>query len=138
MNRSIFVKLVKGSKQSEISLQQVKDLLHKYIEIFNKDGEQFDWDGYHNAVFPYNLEIKKEDDTEYLYLNAKDPLYNYILIGVGTEGDSSFIQIVIPDEDHCTIGDRQKAVEFARYLGKQLKAEVKLFNDRVMYFNPRK
>ncbi len=74
------------------------------------------------------------------FLKGTNPLYKYIVMGVGTEknGDAErhFVQMVLPDG--CTHGDKSKGNEFSKYLGKLWKAELQLFNGRTMYFNPRK
>jgi hypothetical protein len=48
----------------------------------------------------------------------------------------STIQVILPAGS--TIGDKSKGNELCKYLGKIWKAEVHLFNGRIMYFNPRK
>lgn len=47
-----------------------------------------------------------------------------------------FIQFVLPEG--ATHGDKAKGNEFVKHFAKKLKAELHLFNGRVMYFNPRK
>ncbi|GBF11090.1 DUF1885 family protein [Tepidibacillus infernus] len=141
MGKSAYVKLVNGSVQQEITIDQVKELLNKYIENTGKLAEQLDWE-YHESAFPYTIQEKAEGDTKYLYLKAKDELYNYLIIGVGSEEvdghTTQFIQVVLPDEDYRTPGDQAKGNEFSKYLAKKLKAELHLFNGRVLYYNPRK
>jgi len=125
----------------EISLEQLKDLLKMYTDRMDKTGEQVDWE-YDEAAFPYTLEEKVEGSEKFLYLKGKDYLYNYLVVGLGTEETDGavrhYIQVVLPDEEHRTPGDQSKGNEFAKYLGRYLKAELHLFNGRVMYFNPRK
>lgn len=141
LGKSAYIKLKNESTQKEITLEQVKDLLKKYISNMKKSGEQTEWD-YESFSFPYTIEEKTEGAIKYLYLKAADPLYNYLVIGVGkveTDNDSEhFIQIVLPDEDYRTPGDVAKGNEFAKYFAVTLKAELHMFNERVIYYNPRK
>jgi len=139
MGKSAYIKLVEGSTQQDITLDQVKELLNMYQERTEKTGEQLSWE-YHEAAFPYTVEERTNDSTKYLYLKGKDEKYNYLIIGVDSEeeGTNKYIQIVLPDEDHLTPGDLAKGNELAKYFGRYLKAELHLFNDRIMYFNPRK
>lgn len=142
MKKSTYIRLVKGSTQQEITLGQVKDLLNMFIERTTKTGEQLGWSEYNEVAFPYTIEEKDEEGLKYLFLKAKHHLYNYLTVGVDTEevdGETRhYIQIVIPDEDHVTSGDQNKANVLAKYLSKYLKAELHLFNGRIIYNNPRK
>lgn len=141
MGKSSYIKLRNGSTLQEITLDKVKELLTMYIERTVKTGELVSWE-YDEAAFPYSIEEKEEGTTKYLYLKGNGPLYNYLLIGVGKEeldGETTpYIQIVLPDEDHLTPGDFGKGSEFAKYIARYLKAELQMFNDRILYFNPRK
>jgi len=141
LGKSSYIKLKNGSTQKEITLEQVKDMLKKYISSSEKIGEQTEWD-FESSSFPYTIVEKMEGTVKYLYLKATDPLYNYLIIGVGkveTDSESEhFIQVVLPDEEHRTPGDVGKGNEFAKYFAVTLKAELQLFNDRVIYYNPRK
>lgn len=47
-----------------------------------------------------------------------------------------YIQLVLPEGS--THGDKAKGNEFGKHFAKKLKAELHLFNGRVMYYNPRK
>lgn len=47
-----------------------------------------------------------------------------------------YIQLVLPDGS--THGDKSKGNEFGKHFASKLKAELQLFNGRVMYYNPRK
>ena len=83
-------------------------------------------------------------------MKGTHPSYRYIVIGIGGEAAPGtdeqqneeapevepFVQIVLPEGS--TVGDKSKGNELTKYLGKTWKAEVQLFNGRVMYFNPRK
>jgi len=55
---------------------------------------------------------------------------------VTTIEKENYIQVTLTPES--THGDKGKANEFCKYLAKQYKAELHLFNGRVMYYNPRK
>jgi hypothetical protein len=138
LSKSAWIKLVTGSKQTEITLSEVKDLFHYYIEMTSLTGRQLGWD-YQKAAFPYELEEREQDGIPYLLLKGKNAdLHRYLIVGVGQENGSGthYIQIVLPDG--ATHGDKSKGNEFAKYLAKQLKGELHLFNGRVMYFNERK
>ncbi len=141
LGKSAYIKLVKGSTQQDITLDQVKSLLNTYVKVAEKTGEQLDWK-FNESSFPYTMDEKIEEENKYLYLKGKNELYNYLIIGNGSEEVDnetvSYIQIVLPDEEYRTPGDQSKGTEFAKYLAQHLKAELHLFNDRVMYFNPRK
>lgn len=146
--QSAYIKLVEGSTQETITLDDVRHKFERYIEQTGFTGKQLDWD-YANAAFPYTIEQQPEAQKKWFYLKGHDPgMYNKLIVGVGTEpidaGDMAhntrnerhFIQIVLPDNAHH--GDKAKGNEFCKYLAKQFRAELHLFNGRVMYFNPRK
>jgi hypothetical protein len=130
--------LVEGSKQSEITLDDVKKLLAYYKEMTAYTGQQLGWD-YQQAAFPYTIEEKEQDGIQYLMLKGIEPSqYYYLLIGVSQEKDTGYhyIQLVLPDR--ATHGDCTKANEYSRFLAKQLEAQLQLLNGRTMYFNTRK
>lgn len=140
MPQSAYIKLVEGSTQETITLDDVKQTLERYIEQTGLTGKQLDWD-YAGAAFPYEIEQNPEGNGTWFYLKGKDPsMYNRLIVGVGTEpvdsGERHFIQIVLPD--NAGHGDKSKGNEFCKYLAKQFQAELHLFNGRVMYFNQRK
>lgn len=144
MSKSAYIKLVDASAVQEITIDDVKDKLDQYINKTSKLAEQLDWP-YAEAAFPYTLVEKEEGKDRWFYLKGKDPhLYKYILFGVGKEEievdgekkEQHYIQVVVPDES--THGDLGKANEFCKYLAKEYKGELHLFNKRVMYFYPRK
>lgn len=141
LGKSAYIKLVKGSLQQEITLDEVKEILNTYIKKAESQGEQAGWD-YEDSAFPYTIEEKEEGNTKYLYLKGRIDGYNFLIMGVGKEevdGESqSYIQVVLPDEEYRTHGDQGKGNEFTKYFGRHLKAKTHLFNGRVMYFNPRK
>ncbi|WP_438446676.1 DUF1885 family protein [Gorillibacterium sp. sgz5001074] len=140
MSQSAYIKFVEGSAVSSLSLDELKDLLLKYKDQLTLTGQQLDWE-YGDKGFPYTIEIKPEGEGKWFMLKATNGYYKYILAGVGSEsagesGEQSFVQITLPDG--ATSGDKSKANEFCKHLAKQLKAELHLFNKRVMYYNPRK
>ncbi|WP_339062194.1 DUF1885 family protein [Tepidibacillus marianensis] len=141
MGRSAYIKLVKGSTKQEITIEDVKGFLDQYVDRIKRTGEQLDWD-YVKSAFPYAVQEKTQDGEKYIQLTANDPLHTFLLIGVGKEevdGQThSYVQVTIPDEEHRTPGDLAKGNEFTKYLGKYLKAETHLFNERIIYNNPRK
>ena len=143
MSQSAYIKLVEGSEPGAIGLAQLKHELLHYKEQTDRTGRQLGWD-YAEAAFPYEIETAPEGEDRWFYLKGTHPNYKFIIIGISADeaGDadsaaaSSQIQIVLPDGS--THGDKAKANEFCRSLGKKFKAELHLFNGRVMYFNPRK
>lgn len=139
MSQSAYIQLVQGSAVESITLDDVVEVLERYRKQTSLTGQQLNWN-YAEMAFPYTIERKSEGGHEWLYLRGNQPNYKYILIGVGTrqEEDRSvpYIQVVLPGGSE--IGDKSKANELCKYIGRLLKAEVRLFNGRVMYFNPRK
>ena len=138
LGRSAYIKLVNGSTQQEITFEDVKALFDQYVTRMAKIGDQLDWE-YENTAFPYTVQDKEKDGERYLQLTSTDPLYTFLLLGIGKDdGGSNYVQVTIPDEEHRTPGDVAKGNEFTKYLGKYLKAETHLFNGRIIYNNPRK
>lgn len=139
MGQSAYISLVQGSSVQEITLDGVKEQLREYREQMELTGRQLGWD-YAEAAFPYNLEQNPEAENEWFYLKGKIPQYRHIVIGTGRRVDGEatvpYIQVVLPDGS--THGDKAKANELCKWIGKRLQAEVKLFNGRTLYFNPRK
>ncbi|MED0735473.1 DUF1885 family protein [Aneurinibacillus thermoaerophilus] len=155
MSRSAYIKFVEGSTTKQVTLDDVKQKLQRYIEMTTKTGEQLGWE-YQDSAFPYTIEQKPEASGQWFYLKGTDEkLYRYILIGVGSrqtekhaiqpdlksEGQTNpneehYIQVTLTEQS--THGDKGKANEFCKYLAKEYKAELHLFNGRIMYFNPRK
>jgi hypothetical protein len=139
MSQSAFLYFVEGSAVPSITLDELKQHLTHYREQVGQTGKQLGWN-YADAAFPYTFESKPEGEGVWFYLKGKNELYKYIVFGVGkkTEDDKEkhFIQVVLPDGS--THGDKAKANEFCKYLGRRLKTETHLFNGRIMYFNPRK
>ena len=139
MAQSAYISLVEGSAVQEMSLEDVKEQLRQYREQLELTGQQLGWN-YADAAFPYEVEEKPEAQNRWFYLKGKVPPYKYIVFGTGQreEGETKvhYIQVVLPDG--ATHGDKSKANELCKWIGKRLKAEVKLFNGRTMYYNPRK
>jgi hypothetical protein len=157
--QSAYIKLVPGSAMETITLEEVKEKLKLYISRVTNTGQQLSWQ-YADAAFPYTFETRPEAKDEWFYLKGKSELYNHLIFGVGVEtyeeeltrpkeggeeGEEEtytetkqrhFVQVVLPD--NSTHGDKAKGNEYCKFLGKELKGELHLFNGRVMYFNPRK
>lgn len=139
MSQSAYIKFVEGSAVTSLNLDELKEQLLHYKEQATKTGQQLDW-AYADAAFPYTIESKPEGKDQWFYLKGKENRYKYIIFGVGSKLEEDverhFIQVVLPDD--CTYGDKSKGNEFCKYLARHLKAELHLFNGRIMYFNPRK
>ncbi len=120
-------------------MEDVKEHLLHYREQTSLTGQQLDWN-YAEAAFPYSIETKPGEEERWFYLKGKTPQYRFILFGTGvrSEGEAEipFVHVVLPDG--ATHGDKSKANEFCKWLGKRLLAEVKLFNGRILSYNPRK
>ncbi|TVY00636.1 DUF1885 family protein [Cohnella terricola] len=139
MSQSAYISLVQGSAVSEIDLDGVQDQLRHYREQMSLTGKQLGWD-YAEAAFPYSIEHKPEAGGKWFYLKGTVPQYRYIVVGTGQREEEGanipYIHLVLPDDS--THGDKSKANELCKWIGKQLQAEVKMFNGRTIYFNPRK
>ncbi|MEI7027873.1 DUF1885 family protein [Paenibacillus sp. y28] len=141
MSQSAFLYFVEGSEVASLSLDELKQKLGHYKEQTGRTGQQLGWD-YADAAFPYTVETKPEAEGKWFYLKGTNQQYNYIVFGCGsrpdeeTKREAAYVQVVLPDDS--THGDKAKASELCKYLAKQLKAELHLFNGRIMYFNPRK
>jgi len=139
--QSAYIYFVEGSTVPQATLADVKAKLQRYQEMTAKTGQQLGW-AYGEAAFPYTIEEKPEGKDTWFLLRGKDqPLYKYIIFAVGAKDDGqgqtkSYIQISLPEAS--THGDKSKANEFCRYLAREYKAELHLFNGRVQYFQPRK
>lgn len=145
MGNSAYIRFVEASTTQQATLQDIKDKFNRYVEMTTKTGQQLGWD-YADAAFPYTIVEKPEGKDKWFYLKGKDErLYKYIVIGVGsevipsqddTEQEQHFIQVVLPEGS--THGDNSKANEFCKFLAKEYKAKLELFNGRTMYYYPRK
>jgi len=138
-----YIKLVAASVTQNVTLDEVKDLFMYYKDITSKTGNQLDWN-YMEAAFPYTITETKEN---YFILKSQDTRYHTIIVGVGTDDEDSesisngtvsgsYIQVTLPKSS--TYGDKGKANEFSKFLGKKLEGELHLFNGRIMYFYKRK
>lgn len=144
MSKNAYIKLVPSSAQQTITTEELKELFQYYKEITAKTGNQLDWN-YDNAAFPYEIKEKEEGEGVWFYLQSEQDRYNAILIGVDRElakdkdvsdREQTYIQITLPET--ATAGDKGKANEFCKFMGKKLQGELHLFNGRIMYFYPRK
>jgi len=139
MSQSAYLYFVEGSAVPSLTLDELEAELRHYQEQTAKTGEQLGWD-YAGAAFPYTIEKKPEGEGVWFYLKGDGDRYKYIVMGVGKKqterGELHYVQVVLPDGS--TYGDKSKGNEFCKYLARRLKAELHLFNGRVMYFNPRK
>jgi hypothetical protein len=139
MSQSAYLYFVEGSSVSSLTLDEVKEHLARYRDQVSKTGQQLDWN-YAEAAFPYTIETKPDGEDLWFYLKGKDELYRYIVFGIGVspaaDGERHYIQVVLPEGS--THGDKAKANELCKYLGRNLKSELHLFNGRIMYYNPRK
>ncbi|MFY0545243.1 DUF1885 family protein [Brevibacillus sp. H7] len=138
--QSAYIYFVEGSTAAQATLDDVKAKLQRYIEMTKKTGQQLGW-AYGDAAFPYVIEERPEGKDSWFLLKGKDPKeYKAIICGVGSKEvngqEKHFIQISLPES--ATHGDKSKANEFCRYLAREYKAELHLFNKRIQYFQPRK
>jgi hypothetical protein len=144
MAENAYIKLVPSSLKETVTIDEVKDLFRYYKEITSKTGDQVSWE-YENSSFPYEIKEKDEGKGKWFYLSSNHDRYYAILVGLdqetvkdenGAEREQTYIQLTLPQES--TYGDKGKANEFCRFLGKKLQGELHLFNGRIMYFYPRK
>jgi len=139
MGQSAFIRFVQGSAVPSLTLDELKEQLINYRDQLALTGKQLDWQ-YEDVCFPYTIETKPEGEGRWFYLKGKYRHYESIVFGVDKEqvgeDERHYVQVVLP-EGH-THGDKNKGNELCKYLAKHLKAELQLFNGRVMYFNPRK
>ncbi|MDF1506747.1 DUF1885 family protein [Robertmurraya sp. DFI.2.37] len=144
MSSHAYIRLVPSSEKESVTTDEVIELFNYYKNITNKTGDQLNWE-YREAAFPYEIVEKPEGKGKWFYLKSDEANYNIILIGVDkqtfhqeeeTPSEQTYIQITLPETS--TFGDKGKANEFCKFLAKKLKAELQLFNGRVMYFYPRK
>jgi len=139
MSQSAYIRFVQGSSVPSLTLDELKEKLLYYRDQFTQTAKQLDWQ-YELAGFPYTIETKPESQDKWFFLKGTNAKYRHIVFGVGErqEGDDVryYIQLVLPDDS--TEGDKNKGNEIGKFLARHLKAELQLFNGRVMYFNPRK
>jgi hypothetical protein len=139
-----YIKLVPSSAKQTITIDEVKELFHYYKDITGKTGDQLDWQ-FEGSAFPYEIKDTEEGKGKWFYLHSNHERYFAILIGVdqetvqnenGVEREQTYIQITLPEQS--TYGDKGKANEFSKFLAKKLQGELHLFNERIMYYYPRK
>lgn len=139
MSQNAYIKLVEGSAVPSVTLDDLQELFTHYKEQLTLTGQQVEWD-YGDKGFPYRIEKHQDGDNEWFVLRADSAYYKYMVAAVGIEtaegGDQHYIQIALPQG--ATHADKAKANEFCKHLARKLKAELHLFNGRVMYYNPRK
>ncbi|MBT2649772.1 DUF1885 family protein [Bacillus sp. ISL-34] len=144
MTENAYIKLVPESAKGTVTIEDVKELLNYYRMITAKTGKQLDWD-YDKKAFPYEMKEPERMKDKAIYLQSKEDQYHMILIGVdqevvkdedGSERIQSYIQFTLPET--ATFGDKGKANELCKFLAKKLRAQLHLFNKRVMYYYPRK
>jgi Domain of unknown function (DUF1885) len=144
MAENAYIKLVPASSQQTITTDEIKSLFSYYKEITAKTGTQIDWE-YEYSAFPYEIKESADGEGIWFYLKSDHDRYNAIAVGVdretivdedGNQRDQMYIQVTLPDS--ATYGDKGKANEFCKFLGKKLKGELHLFNGRIMYYYPRK
>lgn len=144
MGNHAYIRLVQGSTApSGITLEELEQSLELYQDALKRTGHQLNWE-YEEAAFPYTIEKVVEPSSSeptWLYLRGNASRYRHIALSTEpaneqAEGSYPTVQIVLPDG--ATHGDKSKANELCRFIAQRLKAELTLFNGRVMYFNPRK
>lgn len=138
MGKSSYIRLTSESKQQNITLSEIKDLLQYYCSMLTNTGKQLGWD-YTNASFPYEIREQEWNSITYLLLQGHTPeSYHSLLFGVvqDQETNNSIIQITLTP--NSTFGDKSKANEFVKFLSKKLKGELHLFNERVISYNKMK
>lgn len=144
MATEAYVKLVPSAAKEEVTIDEVKQLFHLYKKIAQKTGEQVDWE-YDDTAFPYEIKENEDGAGKWFYLSSTHNRYRMIVISIGTEiirdeedreVEQAYVKISLPNSS--TFADKGKANEFAKFIAKELKGELHLFNDRIMYFYPRK
>lgn len=168
MGQSAYIKFVEGSEVQSLTIDEVREQLDIYLEQTAKTGKQLGWDyseaafpytietkpesegkwfylkgkneNYKYIIFGVGNEVRQveeeqvkvkdrsEDDDENESEDAE--------VQQPTEQVIHYVQVVLPE--NCTHGDKSKANEYCKFIAKRLKAELHLFNGRVLYYNPRK
>ncbi len=143
VNESAFIKLVPQSARQSITVDELKVLLLQYKDFGSKTGKQISWDYDHHS-FPYEIKQTEDGNRRWFYLSSDEERYNLIAFAIdqekakGNEAEQIQTYIQVTLGEHSTFGDKAKANELCRYLGKTLQAELHLFNKRIMYFYKRK
>ena len=145
MSSSTFIKLKDGSVQEDITIEDVKEMIDLYKQSTSHTAKQVAWD-YQDRAFPYALKETNEGKGQWFYLYSEQKGYHLMAIGIDYE------YITVPEEKskqripyieislskHSTNGDKSKANEFAKFLSKKLKAELHLFNGRIIHYHLKK
>lgn len=135
MSKNAYIKLVNGSNKQSITISEVKGLLRDYSELNKKTGKQLDWI-YDHYAFPYHITETLAGEGKWFYLTAEAEGYYLLAVAVDKDEDGEYVQVTLSEKS--TFGDKAKAVDFCKFIGDKLKGEVHLFNEKVMYFYPRK
>jgi len=144
MAKNAFIKLVPSSVKQTVTIDEVKELFHYYKDITQKTGNQVDWQ-FDYSAFPYEIKETDKGKGKWFYLQSDHEGYFAIIVGVDQEillGENSeqkeqtYIQVTLPEQS--TFGDKGKANEFCKFLAKKFQGELHLFNERIMYYYPRK
>jgi hypothetical protein len=144
MAKNAYIKLVPSSVKQTVTIDEVKELFYYYKDITTKTGNQVDWQ-FSNSALPYEIKETEEGKGKWFYLHSDHEGYYAILVGVdqetlqdenGEEKQQFYIQVSLPEQ--ATFGDKGKANEFCKFLAKKYKGELHLFNERIMYYYPRK
>lgn len=141
MSLSTFIKIKDGSLKTDISIEDIKELINQYKHSISQTSKQLAWN-YSKHAFPYVLKETDEGKQQWFYLHSEEKDYHIMAIGVdcehseapdGTERRVPYIQISL--SKHSTNGDKSKANELAKFLSKKLKGELHLFNGRIIHHN---
>lgn len=100
-------------------------------------------DRYNNIIVGVGAEDIADDDDQELdddkgKAEATEPTDDTVEETEDEPADRKrhYIQFVLPN--NATHGDKAKGNELCKHFANKLKAELHLFNGRIMYFNPRK
>ena len=141
LGQSAYIRFVENSGVESLTLDDLKEQLQIYREQMSRTASQLGWD-YEDAAFPYTVEMRPEGEGKWFYLKGKNEKYRHIVFGVGQqtvtsdEGEEKtvhYVQVALPDGS--THGDKAKANELCKFLASRLKAELQMFNGRVIHYN---
>ncbi|MCD7033958.1 DUF1885 family protein [Metabacillus sp. GX 13764] len=118
------VKLSDTSVISKIRIEEAVSCLEYYREQTGKTGDQLQWH-YRAAAFPYEMEI----NANTIELRSSERGYSRIVLGIDEKNDS-LLHIILPND--AAFADKGKANELAKFFAKTWKAEIILFNGRVI------
>ncbi|WP_017727133.1 DUF1885 family protein [Halalkalibacterium ligniniphilum] len=124
-----------------MTVELVKSQLERYQHMTIKTGNQLDWE-YKEAAFPYKIVPLEGQENDAFYLKGMNPLYRYIVFAIENEATQNENEEIITSKsiihvylvDSSTHGDKGKAIEFCKFLGKQFKGAVHLYNGRVLRY----